>query len=111
MPRVSAAALVAASPIIVRALVAAALGAAAALLARSLLRRAAEESRLETPLPFRQAARLGPVAAGHWAAGVQDVIDDRFQFLARDLRPGTNGDGVDGSGGELRQYDRVGALR
>ena len=42
---------------------------------------------------------------------IERALDDRLQFLARRLRAGADGDGVDGGGGKLRQHDRIGAFR
>ena len=35
---------------------------------------------------------------------IDRAVDDRFEFLARHLGAGADGDGVDGGGGELRQH-------
>ena len=41
---------------------------------------------------------------------VDRALHDRLQLLPRHARAGTDGDGVDGGGGELRQRRRIGAF-
>ena len=52
-------------------------------------------------------SRAGVLAVCRRAAHhIDRALHDRFQFLARHLRAGTDRDGVDGRGGQLRQHLR-----
>ena len=42
---------------------------------------------------------------------VKRAVHDRFELLARHAGAGTDGDGVDGGGGELRQHRGIGVSR